>query len=266
MFSTRFWLFLGLFALFAACGEDPTAPSSEIAKDAPVGSQEAPFGLTALPPIQDSMVLQAQAQLPHYRYREETFIFNVLDFVLGKHTAGAKESPLRYEKRGQYIQVVINDQKHEFANANIFRSPLPDGEYRIFASLSRSNHRSVKWPKAQMAHVLSVENGSATKSVPFQEAAIAYGMPQGLYSGDAAKRIVLDFQIFNTELGPDKAQVRLRIDKRFEFLLDQWQSYLLTDMPQGEHLVELELLNAQGQVLYGPVFKKFVVVAEATDS
>lgn len=262
------FLCMGLSCLFfwtACSSEAPQQPLGAEASSSYAPS-EAPFGLNALPPILDSSVLQAEAQLPHYRYRSGAFIFNVQNFVLGKATPGVKEEVLRYEKRGQYLQLVINDQDHEFSNEAIFQNPLPDGEYLIFAFLSRSNHRSVKKPEAQMAHRLRIQNGAATKSEPFLEPAIAYGMPQGLYSGAAAKNIVLDFQVFNTQLAPDGHKVRLRVNKQFEFLLEKWQSYVLSDLPEGEHLIELELLNAEGTLLYGPVFKKFVIASSTADS
>lgn len=107
------------------------------------------------------------------------------------------------------------------------------------------------------------EQATSTVSEP----GIAYLRPRGTYNGDtAADAALLDFYLFNTQLGADGHRVRLRIasdDRSKTFVISEWRAQRIAGLVSGDYRVELTLLDAAGRAVEEPVFRTITVNRDA---
>lgn len=214
-------------------------------------------------PIEKALYKEVTMQT--YAYQKGKFMFGVEGIALGGKTAGAEQKKSAISKKGNYMHVVFNDKEHYTYDYQHFIYDLPDGEYTLFSFLSRSYHETIKNPTASISKTITVKNKQLQSSQNFAQAAIALNAPKGLYKNDDTKKVVLDFQLFNTILSAEGNKVRALIDKE-EFILEQWQAHYIIGLTLGMHTVELSLLNAKGEVIYGPVSERFVLTEEPENS
>jgi hypothetical protein len=118
--------------------------------------------------------------------------------------------------------------------------------------LSRSYHESLKHRGAYDLRVVNVGNGPESPSnFDPRGQHLFYSRPKDVYSGNDAKKVMLDFYLVNTTLSPSGNKVRATINGT-EFMLDQWAPFMMEGLPMGENTVKLELINNTGTVIPGP--------------
>jgi hypothetical protein len=78
-----------------------------------------------------------------------------------------------------------------------------------------------------------------------------YSRPKGTYTGEDAKKVLLDFYLLNTELSEEGNKVRATINGE-EFMLDKWQPYFIEGHEMGEMTIKLEMLDAKGELIPSP--------------
>jgi hypothetical protein len=135
--------------------------------------------------------------------------------------------------------------------------PLTDGQHVLVAFPSRANHESVKTPGALT--VLEFWVGKkGDKAQDVGKSLLIYSRPKGDYKGDMANHVLVDFQLANASLAPDKSRVHIAVtgpgiegDKSAD-ATKFGPPFYLDDLQDGSYSVKLELLGVDGKVMPGP--------------
>jgi len=179
------------------------------------------------------------------------FEFEVSNYELGVQTPDAEEKGLANSGKGQHIHFIVDNGPYSAHYEPSFSKNLEDGNHVILAFLSRSYHMSVKNPNAFVVKEMQVgeteESGSFDESAPH----MFYSRPKGVYKGEDTEKLLLDFYLLNTNLSPDGNKVRATVNGT-EFMIDEWAPYQIEGLPKGEVTIELELIDADGNLIESP--------------
>ncbi|MCP4458772.1 MAG: phosphopeptide-binding protein [Cytophagales bacterium] len=180
------------------------------------------------------------------------YSFQVDNYELGVQTADAETRGLANSGKGQHIHFIVNNGPYSAHYIPGVSNELPWGDYVVLAFLSRSYHESVKSEGAYYVEKLSVGNPQKENLVVDLDAPhMFFSRPKGTYSGEDAKKVMLDFYLVNTNLSPNGNNIRATINGE-EFLMDEWAPYYIEDLPMGEVSIKLEFLNAGGTLIDSP--------------
>ncbi|MEO1253431.1 MAG: hypothetical protein AAFY41_00915 [Bacteroidota bacterium] len=176
--------------------------------------------------------------------------FNVENYELGAQTEDAATRGIANSGKGQHIHYIVNNGPY----AAHYMSDIPDnleaGNYVVLAFLSRSYHESVKSDGAfhiENLVVGDVESQEADLSAPH----LFYSRPKGSYTGEDTKKVMLDFYILNTTLSESGNKVKATINGK-EFMINEWAPHYIEGLPMGESTIQLELIDADGNMIQGP--------------
>lgn len=161
----------------------------------------------------------------------------------------------------QHVHVILDDQPYEAdysdtGSITFGSDKLTPGAHLLTVFLSRDIHLSLKNPEASSHVVFHVGEASAETSIDPAAPTLVYSRPKGEYSRSdgSARNIMLDFYLLNVSLGPDAYRVRATIDGGTPMTIEDWgPRIVLTDAAPGEHTVRLELLDADGNPVAGPL-------------
>jgi hypothetical protein len=135
--------------------------------------------------------------------------------------------------------------------------PLAEGQHILVAFPSRANHESVKTPGALTVLQFFVGKKGDKVQDPTKPFLI-YSRPKGEYKGDMANHVLVDFQVANTTLAPDKNHVHIAVtgpgiegDKSAD-ATKFGPPFYLDNVQDGSYSVKMELLGGDGKVLPGP--------------
>ncbi|MBK8956138.1 MAG: hypothetical protein IPM34_11370 [Saprospiraceae bacterium] len=197
-------------------------------------------------------------------YQKGQFTYQITgDYKLGEQTSDAAQKMCANSAQGQHIHLIVDDRPYEAKYDSSFHYLVPDGEHYLLSFLSRSYHESIKTTQASTLVKAQIQDSSFKKVEPVTKPMLFYSRPKGSYAGADAKNIMLDFYLANCTLG-ESFKVKAEISGK-EFIIDQWQAYVLKNLPMGEHTLTLTLIDASGspvQTPLNPVSRKFVLQAE----
>ncbi len=179
-----------------------------------------------------------------------TFDFAVAGYELGTQTADAGSNGLANSGKGQHIHLIVDNGPYSAHYTDQAEIDLAPGRHTVLAFLSRSYHESVKEPTAAVLTEVVVSEGSDGEAFDTGAPHLFYSRPKGTYVGSDTEKLMLDFYLANVSLSADGYRVRALINGQ-EFLIDQWQPYLIEGLPMGEVTVELSLLDSTGNVVPG---------------
>jgi hypothetical protein len=134
---------------------------------------------------------------------------------------------------------------------------LSEGQHILVAFPSRANHESVKTSGALSIVEFWVEK-KGDKAQDVTKPVLVYSRPKGEYKGDMANHVLVDFQLVNDTLAPNKDHVRIAVTGpgiTGEASADVTQfgaPYYLDNLQDGSYSVKLDLLGADGKALPGP--------------
>jgi hypothetical protein len=156
------------------------------------------------------------------------------------------------EQPGPHIHVIIDNQPYVAdydATKPFFVRGLAPGPHTLRAFPSRRWHESIKAPKAfAMAHFFMgpKQKGSGFATwVDARKPILTFSRPKGNYAGDDAKKVMVDFWIKGTKLGPKDSKVKMVLDGK-ESLITGWKPQFLEGLADGKHTISLELLDRRG--------------------
>lgn len=180
------------------------------------------------------------------------FAFNVEKYELAAQTEGPNTGLLANSGKGQHIHFILNNEPYSAHYESSFSKEVPNGVHHLVAFLSRSYHESVKNKNSVVVRKLEVgENAIDTRGLDMQAPTLIYSRPKGSYTGKDTKNLLLDFFVINTTLSEGGNKVRATINDE-EFMITEWAPYVVRGLPMGEVTIQLELLDAQGNLLPGP--------------
>lgn len=152
--------------------------------------------------------------------------------------------------KGQHIHLILNNEPYLAKYETSFKESLKEGHYVALSFLSRSYHESLKHYGAYQLCQFDVGKKTGDK-VDLTQPHLFYSRPKGEYKGKDTESILLDFFLVNTTLSPTGNKVRVTINDTL-FILDQWKAYLIKNLPEGSHTIQLELIDEAGNVIPGP--------------
>ncbi|MEO5930695.1 MAG: hypothetical protein ABIR47_12235 [Candidatus Kapaibacterium sp.] len=172
---------------------------------------------------------------------------------LGSPTAGEMDKGIAYSKQGQHIHVIVDDKPYMamYKTDSFFVTKLAPGIHTLRAFPSRSWHESVKKPGLFVNQTFYIMKKEGDAPMDMNGPLLTYSRPKGDYSGDDAKRVLLDFYIANLELGKDKFKVVASVDGTVIDTLTEWIPYFIEGLTDGAHKVKLELVGPDGKVVPG---------------
>jgi hypothetical protein len=181
------------------------------------------------------------------------FSYVLKNYTLGVPTPDAATKHCNNSPKGQHIHLILNNEPYIAHYETDFTEKLKDGHYVALSFLSRSYHESLKQFEAFDLRQFTVGNVPA-KKIDLTKPSLFYSRPKGEYTGEDVKRILLDFYLVNTALDPKGNKVKATINGN-EFMVDQWQPFIIEGLPMGENTVQLELVDKNGKFVEGPFNK-----------
>jgi hypothetical protein len=178
------------------------------------------------------------------------FEYELKNYELTTQTADAAHKHCNNSAQGQHIHLILNNEPYLAKYQTDFTEKLKDGHYVALAFLSRSYHESLKHKKAYQLSQFTVGNGEY-RTVDLKKPLLFYSRPKGEYEGEDTKRVLLDFYLVNCKLSPHGYKVKATINGT-EFMITDWQAFLMEGLPLGENTIRLELLDKHNRPVPGP--------------
>jgi hypothetical protein len=181
------------------------------------------------------------------------FNYDLTNFQLTKMTGGDHAQHMANSMKGQHIHLIIDNKPYIAQYETKFTQPMEPGQHVMLSFLSRSYHESLKHLGAFDLRTITVGDAVDTTAQRFDTKAphLFYSRPKDTYSGNDAKKIMLDFYLVNTTLAPDGNKVCATINGT-EFMLDKWLPYMMEGLPAGQATIKLELVDNGGTLIPGP--------------
>jgi hypothetical protein len=184
-----------------------------------------------------------------------TFDFEVMNYNLGVQTESPNAKLLANSDKGQHIHFILNNEPYSAHYETNFEKEIPEGVHHFVAFLSRSYHESVKNENSVVVKKLIVgDDAKDTNDLDIDAPTLIYSRPKGTYSGTGTERVMLDFFVLNTTLSENGNKVRATINGE-EFVITEWAPQIITGLPMGATNIQLELVDAQGNLIDGPFNK-----------
>ncbi len=133
---------------------------------------------------------------------------------------------------------------------------LEEGQHILVAFPSRANHESVK-TKGALAVVEFWVGKKGEKAQDVTKPLVIYSRPKGEYKGDMANHVLVDFQVANVTLAPEKDHVHISVNgpgidgEKAADVTKFGTPYYLDNLQDGSYTVKLDLLGADGKPLAG---------------
>lgn len=179
-----------------------------------------------------------------------TIKYNVSNFNLTEQTDHSHH--MANSAEGQHIHFILNNEPYEALYKPEHSTVVPiNSEHYLISFLSRSFHESIKTADAHKVVRFKVGADGKIEEMPTPtEPALFYSRPKGEYKGEDTKSILLDFFVTNTTLSAADYKVMANINGQ-EFTLDQWVPYEILNLPMGENVIKLILVDKDGNAITG---------------
>ncbi|MGE0787031.1 MAG: hypothetical protein AB7S26_15260 [Sandaracinaceae bacterium] len=165
------------------------------------------------------------------------------------------------EPTGRHVHVIVDNEPYIAVrdvsqpidlNALVQQNlghELAEGTHVVRVFPSRGHHESVKTDGAFATKVFHFR--SRTPDFEFDPAAplLTYSRPKGC--NVAGDRVLLDFYVSNTTLAADGNRVHYDIDGQVQGDITTWVPHWIEDLGVGEHSIQLQLRDANGEPVAG---------------
>lgn len=190
-----------------------------------------------------------------------TFEYGIENFKLTEQTEHSHQMANSHD--GQHIHFILDNTPYTALYEPKHTITLPiNSEHYLLSFLSRSFHESIKSSNAAKLIKFKIDaDGKIKNEADPKTPSLFYSRPKGEYKGEEGKSILLDFYLVNTTLGPEDNKVKANINGQ-EFTLDQWIPYEVLNLPLGENIIKLNLVDKDGNALTGDnvsVERKFTI-------
>lgn len=225
--------------------------------------------LTSLPKFPDAQLVENEPEEnASLKPGENTFKFEVKNYELGMQTQKEGCEHCSNSEKGQHIHFILNNAPYTALYKPEHMQDLEEGTYVQLAFLSRSYHISIKTPDAYVLRKFTVGNPNEIEETDLNAPHMFYSRPKGDYTGDGAKKVVLDFFLVNSDLSENGNKVKATIDDS-EFTINKWAPYLIEGLDDGEHTIKLEFVDKDGKTIaspFNPVTRTVTVSTKETTS
>lgn len=181
------------------------------------------------------------------------FNFQVANYELGAQTPDVETKGLANSGKGQHIHLIVDNGPYSAHYESGFEKTFEKGHHVAIAFLSRSYHESVKEATAHQVFQFTSGTTEDVANVDLGQEMLFYSRPKGTYTGAGAQKILLDFFLKNTEISSGGNSLKVTINGSTSIMLDTWQPYFIEGLPMGENTINLQLLNAEGNMVQSPM-------------
>ncbi|TAF46623.1 MAG: hypothetical protein EAZ51_05760 [Sphingobacteriales bacterium] len=176
----------------------------------------------------------------------------VKNYELTKMTMDMTMGECANSAKGQHIHYILDNKPYValYKPENTVNLAI-NSEHYLLSFLSRSYHEAIKTPTAAILLHFKIDGQGNFKLLPDVKAPMLfYSRPKGEYVGKDVQNVLLDFYVKNTILAANGHKVRLSVNDR-QFILSQWKPYFIKNLPLGNIIFKLELLDAEGNKIQG---------------
>jgi len=290
--------FLILFSIILySCGGPTTTDTTDANEDTKEVAQETTLlsweknGIKVTeakpsPEFTSAKLKMNEPELACYKQEKSVkFSYGIENYDLGLQTQNVDDQHCANSTKGQHIHLILNNNPYTAHYENEFEAELVDGFYVALSFVSRSYHESIKNSDAYHLSYFTVgmppdidpdtiygmdprtlEAGEdkvwLVKSKLLTQEHMFYSRPKGKYDAEDCESLMLDFYLVNTTLSEDGNKVKATIDGE-EFILPKWCPYSIEGLGVGEHTIDLDLIDKDGQPVSGPFnFTKRTITIE----
>lgn len=184
-----------------------------------------------------------------------SFQFKVANYELKAQTPDASGMQCNNSKDGQHIHFVLDNAPYKALYEPKTEVTLAKNtEHLLVAFLSRSYHQSLKNKEAALIYRFKIDDAGKLSVLETPKTPVlTYSRPKGDYIGKDIDNLLLDFYVWNASLGNDYGvKVHLTADLvDTSFVLKEWKSYFLKNIPEGEATIKLTLVDKNGEKVAG---------------
>jgi hypothetical protein len=174
------------------------------------------------------------------------------NYGLGGSTTDQNEKNTRLNSTGQFIYLIKDQTKIKKVSNINFDFDLKRGLNSFFVIPSRSYEMSIKNDNSWLAFELEVtDTKKRAKYRSISEPAVFICSPSGRYNEGISEKVLFDFFLANTTISPEGNKVKLSIDNKTSFIIDNWAPYYIEGLNNGKHFFKAELLDKDGKTLPG---------------
>jgi hypothetical protein len=187
-------------------------------------------------------------------------VVDVENFELGVQTNTVRAMEIMNSAQGQHAHIILDNDPYlaDYESGKPFEiGTLGEGPHTLVVFPSRSYHESVKSTEAADIINFYVGKKEGVFMLDKSKPAIIYSRPKGKYEGPDAEKVMLDFYLYNVELGPDGYKAKYTIRKKdpagevTSIILTEWAPAYVTGLTSGDYAVKLELLDKDGNAVPG---------------
>lgn len=144
---------------------------------------------------------------------------------------------------------------------------LADGEHVLAAYVSRPNHEAIKGPAGVSVHRFWIGK-HAPDTYNARDPMLILGSPAGVYKGEAAYDILIDWYVLNAILEKKESSLHLVLkgpglpEEGAERYVTEWRPWTIVSAKPGEYTLQADLIDKDGHPAKGTwtsVTRKFVV-------
>lgn len=256
--NTPKWLttILLIALVLTSCKQQKKENTEQAEEEVAVASKAAEITLQKLegsPAYADAVLqLEAPKDMKIAEGGEVNFNFTVNNYELGAQTEGPNAQQLANSGKGQHIHFILNNQPYSAHYEPSFAKEVPNGVHHLVAFLSRSYHESVKNDNSVVVKKLEIgPNATDSLGLNMEAPTLIYSRPKGTYKGKDTENLLLDFFVLNTTLSADGNKVKATVNGT-EFIITEWAPHIVKGLPMGEVTIQLELIDAEGNLIPGP--------------
>lgn len=229
---------------------DTTQASAPATPAAPIAVTDVP----ASPEFADAQLAIAKVNgVPAGDSTKVSFDFSVKNYELKNQTADAASKNCNNSAQGQHIHFILDNKpyvalyepKHEVTLAK-------NTEHYLMCFLSRSYHEALKNKGAAVVYHFKIdEQGKLQKLADPKEPMLFYSRPKGDYLGKDTANLLLDFYVWNANLGSDyqvKADfVNEKTGQTGSYTFTEWKPKFIQNLGTGNAKVTLSLVDKDGK-------------------
>lgn len=165
------------------------------------------------------------------------FEFNIKNYPFGENLDGFK------------LNTILNSGDPVGHNSPIFQQELNEGTYRIVAYLVDSQGLALKEFGNYVDREFMVGN---TRPFPYSaEPYIALNLPINRQTYSEGDEVTIDFLVIGGDMLLDNLQVQIKVGD-FHYEMTEVNPVHISNLPKGEHLIQLNLSYQNGKSLEGP--------------
>ena len=178
------------------------------------------------------------------------FTYEATNFRLGTSDDQSHRGHLATYASGRHITLILNNEIHLASDQTSLIYTLKPGRYIALSFLTDPDYISLKSPEAYVIRQFTAGNVKQ-KEADLTGPNIFYHMPSGTLAGQDTRNVLLDFYLVNCTLSEKGLKVKVTIKDK-TFMIHDWTPYVIHNLPVGENIITLELLDKNGKEVNSP--------------